>query len=591
MATSLCRPTVRPETRDFRLFLLLPGSWQSPIRCELSAASLRDQPVYEAISYTWGHPDDTKNIYVNDSIMRVPSNLEEALQHLRKTDESLILWADKICINQDDATEKRHQVAMMGEIFRSCSCTYFWLGMPSEETMAADVSPFFFFLHYSNNRHIADLPCFEQSPLTGEWSFVKNDLFDSIWLAFRDLCSKPWWSRLWVVQEVLLPPKGIVVFGKWRAPWEPVRQSIKKYSEHLSGCCSSCYQLFPDEYIVDFDTNATHHLHHSVADVDKMLRMFRHKLCRDPRDMIYGLLGLIGSSGLFSIKPDYTLGVDETFFQVMEILNRHSKRDLRYFTGLGFNSQRHGLPSWVRDFATPSDAGTTSQEILRYEAYSLYDAAASTKSNLKWSNRFNLSITGVFVDRIQYVGLPVQNRNTKHIGEVLLSWHKYMKSECTRKLDSPSLSQEQVFWRIVMADVFSIGEGKWRRILSDVIPAKITSGDTKDLATWISNIRKTFVRAGEPPFIWKSLVAATCGRSFCRTENDNIGLCFPTSIPGDEIWVLHGGRVPFILRPCPDNNTVGDASHYNLIGEAFLYGFMDGEALQGECPVKEVVLK
>ena len=61
-------------------------------------------------------------------------------------------------------------------------------------------------------------------------------------------------------------------------------------------------------------------------------------------------------------------------------------------------------------------------------------------------------------------------------------------------------------------------------------------------------------------------------RRFCRTRDGRIG-CVPRSvIVGDTVCVLYGGRVPYVLRP------VGDGK-YILIGDCFIHGLMDGEAM------------
>ncbi|KAH7410571.1 heterokaryon incompatibility protein-domain-containing protein [Cadophora sp. MPI-SDFR-AT-0126] len=44
--------------------------------------------------------------------------------------------------------------------------------------------------------------------------------------------------------------------------------------------------------------------------------------------------------------------------------------------------------------------------------------------------------------------------------------------------------------------------------------------------------------------------------------------------PGDLICIFYGARVPFVLRPRPDGQT-----GYILVGEAFVYGIMDGEIM------------
>jgi hypothetical protein len=43
---------------------------------------------------------------------------------------------------------------------------------------------------------------------------------------------------------------------------------------------------------------------------------------------------------------------------------------------------------------------------------------------------------------------------------------------------------------------------------------------------------------------------------------------------GDVVCVLLGGNMPFILRPGAEVGT------YGYVGQAYVHGFMDGEALQ-----------
>jgi hypothetical protein len=116
--------SLEPGNRNIRLLRLLPGPHQSPIVRQLSLATLDHHPAYETISYAWGEPGDTKNITVDVKGMNVPSNLEAALQHLRDEEATLVLWADSICINQQNESEKTHQVGMMGDIYRSCTSVY-----------------------------------------------------------------------------------------------------------------------------------------------------------------------------------------------------------------------------------------------------------------------------------------------------------------------------------------------------------------------------------------------------------------------------------------------------------------------------------
>ena len=45
---------------------------------------------------------------------------------------------------------------------------------------------------------------------------------------------------------------------------------------------------------------------------------------------------------------------------------------------------------------------------------------------------------------------------------------------------------------------------------------------------------------------------------------------------GDAVAIFIGARTPFVLRP----TGIGSQVQYNLIGECYIYGIMDGESLQ-----------
>ncbi|OCL09415.1 hypothetical protein AOQ84DRAFT_257225, partial [Glonium stellatum] len=67
------------------------------------------------------------------------------------------------------------------------------------------------------------------------------------------------------------------------------------------------------------------------------------------------------------------------------------------------------------------------------------------------------------------------------------------------------------------------------------------------------------------------------GRKMFRSKSDLLGMGPKSTQEGDEVWVLLGAKVPFVLRPVNG----GKASRrYRLIGEAYVHGYMDGEALR-----------
>jgi hypothetical protein len=122
-----------------RLIKLLSGHFEDPVRVELrvadivlapgmAVASERSIVQYEALSYCWGRPDETKPLDCNDQQLLVPESAVHALRHLRQLDGPRWLWVDAVCINQADDEEKSSQVKQMLTIFAKAMTVVAWLG-------------------------------------------------------------------------------------------------------------------------------------------------------------------------------------------------------------------------------------------------------------------------------------------------------------------------------------------------------------------------------------------------------------------------------------------------------------------------------
>lgn len=125
---------------SIRLLELLPDVFGEPLRRIIHQYPRGHVVPYEALSYTWGDPVFPEQIYVGvdpaSPSMPITQNLYNAVQHLRKSHESRILWIDALCINQSNVEEKGHQVAHMGQVFSNAEFVTVWLGYsPSKRVL------------------------------------------------------------------------------------------------------------------------------------------------------------------------------------------------------------------------------------------------------------------------------------------------------------------------------------------------------------------------------------------------------------------------------------------------------------------------
>ncbi|KAF2870087.1 heterokaryon incompatibility protein-domain-containing protein, partial [Massariosphaeria phaeospora] len=122
-----------PQADEIRLLLLSPAPCTVPtVSCELLTVSLKDRPIYDALSYVWGDPKITRPIRVNGQVAQVTVNLEAALRRIQQPDYQVRVWVDAVCVNQRDESERSSQVAFMKEIYSNARMVYAWLGEEGE---------------------------------------------------------------------------------------------------------------------------------------------------------------------------------------------------------------------------------------------------------------------------------------------------------------------------------------------------------------------------------------------------------------------------------------------------------------------------
>lgn len=122
--------------QSFRLLYFAPSLGNSAdMHCTLVQFDRSKYcPSYTALSYAWGDVKITVPITLNGQLAYVTHNLHEALLHLRHVRPYLLLWADALSIDQDNESERGHQVSQMRAIYSEASNVISWLGRGTEGT-------------------------------------------------------------------------------------------------------------------------------------------------------------------------------------------------------------------------------------------------------------------------------------------------------------------------------------------------------------------------------------------------------------------------------------------------------------------------
>lgn len=207
-----------PTTDTIRLLQIERGWPSDPINCRLFD-SYPDQergPAYKALSYTWGEPEPKFSIHIDGYQFCVSENLYSALKDIRRPNLEITLWADAICINQDNDEEKGFQVQQMGNIYKGAEEVLIWLG-PSNDSIIT-LMEFITWVHekatsaktIGTNEDWSGL-C--RRLMTERFWSPGPDTHSRSGQVLLELLRRPWFERVWILQEVANAKSAKVMCG------------------------------------------------------------------------------------------------------------------------------------------------------------------------------------------------------------------------------------------------------------------------------------------------------------------------------------------------------------------------------------------
>lgn len=205
---------------QIRLLELHRGESQDAIVCTLRHVFLRDLPNYTARSYTWGDLILSSLIICDGGYLEVSRNLERALRNLRETSRTTILWVDAICINQGDPEERGQQVGFMRDIYQQAVEVMVWLGEESDNSnLGMDL--------IVELSRIPNEGVMKSKIPSDTFNTTENSFQEQSWSAIGDILGRPWFNRVWVVQEIAVCRKFNIMCGQRMVPGDVFMQFMK----------------------------------------------------------------------------------------------------------------------------------------------------------------------------------------------------------------------------------------------------------------------------------------------------------------------------------------------------------------------------
>ena len=646
------------------------GPSAAPIELEFRHASFDDDIHYAALSYVWGRPNTKTAalIYIHGRSFTIGSNLHAALTQLNQGGVRSWLWVDSICINQSDIEEKSLQVAQMRTIFSRADHVYIWLGAGSIETAEAidfatrvgtralTVGVLDLWLDrqlieqvtqkirdwalsvevrdcYNKNSIVAkelsdfifDIlrePGLHERAMLGERS-LENDPTNLLVRGIKELMQREYWSRIWIIQELSLAQEATVLCGEKAIPLDVLDATFSA----VSHCIRSNFRNLHHE-TRDFAYGLAANFYDSIAlttrrkyrrqDQSEIIRLADivyqdgvppgrpHYAATDPRDIVFGLLGVLMDGGALGLRVDYNMKVAEVFTALTRALIYDGDENplayqLDHCVPRQIRDSPDSLPSWVPDWEEIGRRGVAVYPINHLRAF---NAAAGIPTPPRLRNCSEddacglLRCSGCYVDIVTDVMQSSQwKKRDDWTASKIVDVEAWLTSICDFvRLGPESGPGEDYVWRTIMLDRYDgtsrpnrfegrpIDDEKaslickiMRRV--PIVAKSLTEAQKHYICFELSSLSnfETLDQKIENIVRWLELIGSVDrGRTLFKTNKGMFGLGHAVIQRRDIVCLLWGTRSPIILRP--RNNEANDG--FTFVGDAYVDGIMYGEFLE-----------
>ncbi|KAI3317547.1 HET-domain-containing protein [Xylariaceae sp. AK1471] len=513
---------------DIRVLELLPGPFDNPImHCNIVSTNIKAATgKFEALSYTWGDPTPCKTIFCNENNARldVPFNCYNALRYLRHRDKIRIMWIDAICINQTDVAERNSQVWIMDNIFAAAGQTIVFLGdsTPGSRTLF---------------QHLAET---DQWVRSGHSTDFLPRPKQSIIFEMEQLFNRPWFYRIWVIQELMNSMNVTLMCGHDLASLYVLDKCLFGYERN-----TRVIKVYPAP-IELYRKNVREDLRaYSTPAQQICLLAAKTGLSKssDPRDRILALTPLVKNRPLELMNLiDYNKSIEAIFYEFALLLLSDGGLAL---LSMIRNPHSRDMPSWVPDWSKNYDKDRWLEDPA--------DFFARVKSSKDYKD-FNISSPTVSSDGNNLVArlLIVKGLRYGYIDQLGPLIH----------IDQQDASSRIKSVHNLVADLNSIRRGfnlsHWPGSIMKAL-RRIQVQDIFDL------LKARMIFTGTIGDDISSNIARSCNdRRIFLTSDGRLGMSPKEAQQGDIVCLIKGAMEPCILRE-------RDYSQWSIIsGDSFL---------------------
>lgn len=601
---------------------------------KLAPKPLDDVPNFIAISYTWGHKSQTHSLTIDGRKLRISKTAHEILNYYASSKKRRLLWIDTVCVDQKDSNDKSQQVRMMREIYNKAARVVIWLGSPPKVGPVQNLINYL--LNYLSARTSRDDCATDQ---ISKQPKIPPELF-----------GHPYWSRVWVVQEIVAAREAVIFYNGKVYGWKKVVRAA--YSLHTRQERVFLRKIIQLEGLnIPFLAGLE-----KVSQVDRMRRHYGNKEHREETflpmilmkffssqatvklDRIFAFLGISSATDNGALEVDYSNTVTEISKAVARysLQARLPKLRFLYFSAAGLaNNNNANWPSWVPDLSSLSV-----QLPFPLWDFGQYKAGGKIGSKIELLQLDQISVEGAFIDKIctisnnkskldfsvyaqlQKKGVITDNATILQFCESEL--HRYrefwkmmnqgkgLKNTRGKAIYEPSgQTLGEAFLRTLLCDASFNPFGSESRAFSERW-LELINANNGTLCTRILYMVKftlfsyfSNILGGEHhlpsqvniDYLPQNLsdqtqlplrvALSSFGREIAVTERGYMALVVPGVRVGDDICVFSGAATPHVLRR---DRSDKDDEKYRLVGDAYIHGFMDGKWFN-EQPKQRIIIK
>ncbi len=357
----------------------------------------------------------------------------------------------------------------------------------------------------ANDFQITELPFFPESHFTkqiSEEEMRKAELLGSLpgrtggpldldqyntWrgtaVALMLIMTRAYWTRVWIIQEAVLGPDALVHFGEHIVPLSIFIEAEQNLTKHYYVCCSKwganamgakwtkLTGVLEELSIV----KGFGHLRVKVQSnenlslYDVMYNLPEEREATNPRDHIYGLLGLVNDPESEVVVPDYHFTTSEVYTQATFKMISDRRDLLPLVHADRQRHESHGLPSWVPDWSAFAPFNPSPYD------WCLFRACENQPVTAELVQGSTLILKGIIVDTVSQTGARMVWEHQRVYNALLriTDWGLILaKNEAVHLAYSNNgdiTNLNKAFWRTIFGDSLIASDGQnYRLSLADV---------------------------------------------------------------------------------------------------------------------------